>query len=56
MHGMECLGRLCGMKYLGVVYTFGVSYLLRDKPELLKERTKDLEKHSQKVADIVKSC
>ena len=56
MHGMECLCRLCGMKYLGVVYTFGVSYLLRDKPELLNERTKDLEKHAQKVADIVKSC
>lgn len=56
MHGMECLCKLCGMKYMGVVYTFGVSYLLRDKPDLLKQRTKDLEKHAQKVADIIKAA
>ena len=55
MHGMECLCRLCGMKYLGVVYTCGVSYLLRSKPELLKERTKDLDQHAKKVADLVKN-
>ena len=56
MHGMECLCRLCGMKYLGVVYTCGVSYLLRDKPELLNQRKKDLEDHAKKVADMVKNA
>jgi len=56
MHGMECLCRLCGMKYLGVVYTFGVSYLLRDQPELLKKRTNDLIEHAKKVANLVKSA
>ena len=56
MHGMECLCKLCGMKYLGVVYTYGVSYLLRDKPELLQARTKDLEDHAKKVADLVKNA
>ena len=53
---MECLCRLCGMKYLGVVYTCGVSYLLRDKPELLNQRKKDLEDHAKKVADMVKNA
>ena len=44
------------MKYLGVVYTFGVSYLLRDQPELLKKRTNDLIEHAKKVANLVKSA
>ena len=56
MHGMELLCKLCGMKYLGVVYTCGVSYLLRDKPELLKQRTNDLIEHSKKVANMVKNA
>ena len=56
MHGMELLCKLCGMKYLGVVYTFGVSYLLRDKPELLKQRTNDLIEHAKKVAGLVKNA
>ena len=56
MHGMELLCKLCGMKYLGVVYTCGVSYLLRDQPELLKQRTNDLIEHSKKVANMVKNA
>ena len=55
MHGMELLCKLCGIKYLGVVYTFGVSYLLRDKPELLKQRTNDLLEHAKKVVNLTKS-
>ena len=53
---MELLCKLCGMKYLGVVYTCGVSYLLRDQPELLKQRTNDLIEHSKKVANMVKNA
>ena len=56
MQGMECLSNLCGMKYLGVVYTCGVSYLLIDKPELLKQRTNDLKEHAKKVANLVKNA
>ena len=55
MHGMELLCKLCGMKYMGVVYTFGVSYLLRDKPELLKQRTNDLFEHAKKVVNLTKN-
>ena len=56
MQGMECLSNLCGMKYLGVVYTCGVSYLLRDKPELLNQRINDLKEHAKKVSDLVKNA
>ena len=35
--------------------TYGVSYLIRDKPEILKERTKDLEEHAKKIEEIVKN-
>ena len=54
MHGMELLCKLCEMKYMGVVYTFGLSNLLRDKPELLKQRTNDLFEHAKKVVNLIK--
>ena len=54
MDGMELLCKLCEMKYMGVVYTFGESYLLRDKTELLKQRTNDLFEHAKKVVNLIK--
>ena len=55
LHGFECLCKLCGMKYLGVAYTCGVSYLIRDKPELLEQRKGDLKKQANKIVELIKS-
>ena len=52
MSGMEYLCKACGMKFLGIANTYGVSYLIRDKPELLKERRKDLEEHAKKILEM----
>ena len=38
---------------MGVVYTFGVSYLFRDKPELLM--TNDLFEHAKKDTNLTKN-
>ena len=48
--------KACGMIFLGIVKTYGVSYLIRDKPELLKERKKDLEEHAKKIDEMIKNA
>ena len=52
---MEILCKLCGIKYMIVVHTFGISHLLKDKPDLLKQRTNDLLEHAKKDAYLPKS-
>ena len=55
MHGMERLCILCGMNYLGVVYTCGVSYLLKDNKEELEKKKAELDNHVKKVLNTMET-
>ena len=52
--GIKRSSEVLGMNYLGVVYTCGVGNLSDTKD--LEKKKKDLEKHVEKIEEMVKSC
>lgn len=47
---------LCGMKFCGYVYTGGVSYQMRENPEMLEQIEKKAETHAQKLLEKIKEA
>ena len=51
----ECTALFVKMKFGGYVYTLDIPFTIKDTPDIAKAKTPELEKHAEKLAELVKN-
>ena len=51
----ECTALFVKMKFGGYVHTLDIPFTIKDTPDVAKAKTAELEKHAEKLAELVKN-